>query len=601
MSMSALEQTAPLAVDVGAGAGSARTGRAPRVVGVDVARGLALIGMMATHAFGSVDDHDNPTLAHLVAGGRAATTFVVVAGVSLAFLSGGRRPVRGRERLGASAGLAVRALLIGALGLALGYLAELSGTLGILPFYGLLFLLAIPLLGCAPLVLLGIAAALIVVGPLLIVVTADAGLPGPGSEADPTFGTLVHDPVGLLAQLFLTGEYPAVVYLAYLCVGLAIGRLDLRSRRLGWWLLAGGAASAIAARVVSALLLDRMGGLARLVESGDLADDPAGVTGLLLGEAGPPTSWWYLALPTPHSHTPVDLLHTLGCAAAVLGAALLVARVPAVARVLSPLVAAGTMSLTLYSSHLVFLATGVLDGQPALLFLAMTVAALLLAWAWRRRLGQGPLEKLVAVAATAARRAVARPRTADGQVAAAAHTGRPPRTGARRAMKFGTPVATAGLLALTFWSGAAFAVPPGTNVVAATASDLSEDSEEPEFEAGGPAPAAPDAAAQPDSPVIAAAPQAETAVIDARRYCRLSAQLYAVEEAHPDQPIVIVEKAGAQLGELPQVAPVEIRDAVTTIVTDYHAEANTPGVAAPSEAKVAQAETTVEVFEDRHC
>jgi uncharacterized membrane protein len=117
------EQAAPLRADVGAHASGARVGETPRVVGVDVARGLALIGMMATHAFGSVEDNDDPTLAHLVAGGRAATTFVLVAGVSLAFLSGGRTPVHGRERLGASAGLAVRALLIGVLGLALGYLA----------------------------------------------------------------------------------------------------------------------------------------------------------------------------------------------------------------------------------------------------------------------------------------------------------------------------------------------------------------------------------------------------------------------------------------------------------------------------------------------
>jgi hypothetical protein len=574
---------------------------------VDVARGLALIGMMATHAFGSVEENDDPTLAHLVAGGRAATTFVLVAGVSLAFLSGGRTPVHGRERLGASAGLAVRALLIGVLGLALGYLAELNGTLGILPFYSLLFLLAIPLLGCAPLVLLGIAAALIAVGPLLIVATANAGLPGLGTEADPTFGTLVQDPIGLLVQLFLTGEYPAVVYLAYLCTGLAIGRLDLRSRRLGWWLLAGGTALAIAVRVVSALLLDRMGGLARLVESGDLPNGPAGVTALLLGEAGTPTSWWYLALPTPHSHTPVDLLHTLGCAAAVLGAALLLTRAPAAARVLAPLAAAGTMSLTLYSAHLVLLATGVLYEQPALLFLGMTVGALLLAWAWRRWFGQGPLEKLVAVAATTARRAVTRPRTANEHVGPAAHPGLRHRTGARRAMQFFAPVAIVGLLALAFWSGAVFAVPPDRDVNTAAASDLSEASEDSESEADVPAPEAPEAVAQAAAPTappaVPAAPQAGTVqpVVDVVRYCQLSAQLYATEDAHPDQPKVIVEKALAQLVEMPQVAAVEIRDAVTTIVADYHAEANTPGVTAPNEASLVQAETTVEAFEDRHC
>src|SRR5215212_4647532 len=171
-----------------------------RVIGVDVARGLALIGMMATHAVGSLDDNDNPTLAHVLAGGRAATTFVVVAGVSLAFLSGGRTSVRGRDRIAASAGLAVRALLIGAIGLTLGYLGEHNGIDGILPTYGLLFLLAIPLLGCSPLVLIGVAAALTAVGPLLIVATADV-LSYSAEAVDPTFTTLVHDPGGVLLQL----------------------------------------------------------------------------------------------------------------------------------------------------------------------------------------------------------------------------------------------------------------------------------------------------------------------------------------------------------------------------------------------------------------
>ncbi|OLT04071.1 hypothetical protein BJF90_24620 [Pseudonocardia sp. CNS-004] len=69
--------------------------RRPRVVGVDVARGLALIGMIATHVFGTLDDDGDPVIAHVVAGGRAATTFVLVAGVSLAFLSGGRGPSAG--------------------------------------------------------------------------------------------------------------------------------------------------------------------------------------------------------------------------------------------------------------------------------------------------------------------------------------------------------------------------------------------------------------------------------------------------------------------------------------------------------------------------
>jgi uncharacterized membrane protein len=433
----------------GVPAADAVPGGRPRVVGVDVARGLALIGMMATHAFDVLDGDGNPTVATIVAGGRAATTFVLVAGVSLAFLSGGRTPARGPERIGASAGLAVRAVLIGAIGLAMGLLGQFNGIDGILPLYGLLFLLAIPLLGCALPVLVGIAAAATALGPVLIVATAATGSPQPGA-AEPSFATLVDDPLGLLVQLLLTGAYPAVVYLGYLCAGLAIGRLDLRNRTVGCWLVAGGLAMAVSARLASAVALRELGGLDRLVAQGDLGDRPNGVTELLWD----PTlsaSWWYLALPAPHSHTPVDMLHTLGCAAAVLGAALLLTRVPLIARGLSPLAAAGSMSLTLYSAHLVLLATGFLDDEPLLLFLTMAVGALVVAGAWRWRYRQGPLEALVARSATTARREA---------------TTRP-----ARAL---VPLVCVAVLALSFWAGARFVEAPDDSTDGASISDVSD-------------------------------------------------------------------------------------------------------------------------------
>jgi hypothetical protein len=103
-------------------------GGKPRVVGVDVARGLALIGMMATHAIATLDVNDNPAVATVPASGRATATYVLVAGVSLAFLSGRRTAVRGQERIGVSAGL------VSALGLALGGISGHStGSTGFWP------------------------------------------------------------------------------------------------------------------------------------------------------------------------------------------------------------------------------------------------------------------------------------------------------------------------------------------------------------------------------------------------------------------------------------------------------------------------------------
>jgi hypothetical protein len=93
---------------------------ATRLVGLDVARAAALMGMVATHVLPSRTPGGEETLSHLVAGGRASALFAVLAGVALALLTGGRTPLRGRERWAAVAGLLVRAVLIALLGLWLG-------------------------------------------------------------------------------------------------------------------------------------------------------------------------------------------------------------------------------------------------------------------------------------------------------------------------------------------------------------------------------------------------------------------------------------------------------------------------------------------------
>ncbi|GAA4703507.1 hypothetical protein GCM10023215_48830 [Pseudonocardia yuanmonensis] len=408
--------------------------RDSRVVGVDAARGMALIGMMATHVFPVFGADGSPTAATVIAAGRAVSTFVLVAGVGVAFLSGGRG-----GKPAAAAGLVVRAVLIGLLGLVFGLLSPANGIDGILPFYGVFFLLAVPLLWLGPRALTAVTAVAFLLGPVALVATA--GLPR--ATTDPTLATLVQDPAGLLLQLFVTGEYPAVVYLGYLAAGLAIGRLDLSSTRVGWALLGGGVVLAAGSRIVSWVLLYPLGGLAEVTAVAARGDVPAAeIAQRLLWEAYPLPTWWYLALPTPHSHSPVDLAHTLGCAMALLGALLLLTRVDAVRRLLSPLAAAGELSLTLYCAHLVVLASGILSDEPVVLLLAMVLGALAVAVAWRRTVGRGPLETLVSVPATAARRAVGGRRTGTTRTTRKADSPRPDRG---RAMAVALAVVLLGL------------------------------------------------------------------------------------------------------------------------------------------------------------
>lgn len=369
-----------------------------RVIGVDVARGLGLLGMMATHVFETIDDNGSPTASTVIAAGRSAAVFALVAGVGVAFLSGGRRGVRGRDRTASAAGLAVRALLIGAIGLLLGFTDSVAV---ILPFYALMFLLAIPLLGLPVKALAGLCGALVLLGPVLLIAAARLGLEvGEGDELTPV--TLLTDPVEVLLQLSVTGFYPVVVYLAYLCAGLAIGRLDLGSRRVAGWLLAGGIALAVAARAASWVLLYPLGGLDRLVAAGD---DRAEAASMLRWEPEQGSSWWYLAVAGPHAHSTLDMAHALGSAVAVLGAALLLTRIPAVRRLLMPLATAGAMTLTLYSAHVLVLEAELLDDAGAL-YLVLVVACLVFAVLWRRRHDQGPLEQFIGTRSARVRQAV---------------------------------------------------------------------------------------------------------------------------------------------------------------------------------------------------
>jgi hypothetical protein len=362
-----------------------------RVVGVDVARGLALLGMFAVHIFPTFNRDGGPTTATLLAGGRSAATFVLVAGIGLAFVSGGRTVVRGADRVGVSAGLVVRAALIGSLGLLLGVFSEDNRIYGILPYYGLFFLLAVPLIGLSARALAVVAAALAVLGPVLLVATADVDLPGREWNGDPTFGTLFDDPGTLLTTLVVTGEYRPSSTSPTCAPGMAIGRLDLGSRRPAWSILGVGAGLAVTAEVVSAVVLRQRSPLT-----------PAAIWQPELS-----SSWWYLALP---ARTPTRSSTWCTCWARrwwFVGAALLVTRVAVAAWLLQPLAAAGSMALTLYSTHLVVLASGVLDDDPLARYLLIVLPALTFAVLWRWLFGRGPLERVVTAAAGATRRATA--------------------------------------------------------------------------------------------------------------------------------------------------------------------------------------------------
>ena len=375
-----------------------RGATAGRLTGVDVARCLALVGMAATHIFPSTDPDGSVHLSHTLAAGKASALFAVLAGVSLVLATGGRTPPRARALWAARAGVGVRAAFLVALGLLLGRVD--SPPLVILAYYGLLFAVALPVLGLGGRGLAVLAVAAAVVTPVLSHLLRQ--------RVDPT---PIAEPWGadLLTELLLTGTYPVLSWTTYLLAGMALGRSDLRRVPGALRLLVAGVLVAVSAKALSAWLLDAVGGADRLARTVAATTDEV-TTSLGTGYFGttPREDWRWLVVSAPHSGTTLDLVHTTGSAMAVLGACLLLVRLlPKI--VVLPVAAAGSMTLTLYTAHVLALS----DGSPFLaedrrgLWLAHVAVALVVATVWRTAVGRGPLEALVAWLSGSARRAVA--------------------------------------------------------------------------------------------------------------------------------------------------------------------------------------------------
>lgn len=120
----------------------------------------------------------------------------------------------------------------------------------------------------------------------------------------------------------------------------------------------------------------------------------------------PTSSWWWLAIDGPHTNTPFSLLGSAGIAMALMAGFLLLARVAENA--LTPITAAGTMTLTLYSTHLVFITLADIETLSFLWFAIQIGVAALFATAWHFSLGRGPLEQVVATSSRVVSAAVNR-------------------------------------------------------------------------------------------------------------------------------------------------------------------------------------------------
>lgn len=324
-----------------------------RVVGVDLLRGLAVLGMFTAHVGHDVPPFFSPSGWLVVADGRSAATFALLAGVSAALLSGGPRPLEGPPLAHARARVLARAVALWPLGLVLIGLGTPVAV--ILPTYAVMFALVTVALRWRRGTLLAVAAAFALVGPVVWVVVGEAtraaGIPRLPQALDVLLG--VH--------------YPAVVWMAYLLVGVALGRADLAAPRAPGTLALLGLVLGLGGYGVGALATQVL--------------DPR----LTVPRA--------LVSIEPHANTAPEVVGNVGVALVLLAGCLVAARrVPAL---VAPLAATGALALTAYCGHLVAIAvlgSSVVWSPSNGVLVAFVLVTLAATWAWRAFVGRGPLE-----------------------------------------------------------------------------------------------------------------------------------------------------------------------------------------------------------------
>ncbi|MFM9607460.1 DUF418 domain-containing protein [Streptomyces niveiscabiei] len=376
-----------------------------RLVGVDLARALAVFGMFAVHV-GPFPDPDGGVGDWFLelASGRASALFATLAGFSLMLIAGRREPKTGLAGRQARARILIRAAILLVVGSALA-MTNFGGA-GILNFYALYFLLAIPLLKLRARTLATIAVTLAVVTPQLAFVLR-ALLTESAVRTIDAYDPLARiSGVGVL-DLVLTGLYPAITWMTFVVTGMTLGRLDLASTAVRRRLAATGAAMIAFGYGVAWLLLRVTGGAQHLTgglpKPDDLAKGPVSFD-MPVG-SGLWDSAWGLIAAEPHSGSTLDLIGSLGIAITViLCATLAMERLHWLRRLAAPVIAVGTMSLTLYVGHILVILA--LPGESATppqsastaLLLSFIAGATLFAGVWSRFARRGPLEHLLNLA-----------------------------------------------------------------------------------------------------------------------------------------------------------------------------------------------------------
>jgi len=351
-----------------------------RVKGYDLARGIAIIGMMLVnfHAL-FLTDRRYPWWVESAANllyGRAASLFVMLAGIGIVLMS--RRALQSNnpaEIRVVRLGLLKRSLVL----LVMGFLFKKWWHADILHFYGLFLSTGAYLLSW-PARRLGLSAlGLLAVTSILYSFT----------EGYPCLVDWLQSPnmfTEIVDEMILNGQYPYLPWMAFLLTGMCLGKLEIHSRtNLFGRMVAWGLAISIITELTAYYLPDY------LFRKWDF-DDSGPLYMLLLSESYP--------------ISPLFVLSATTSAVTAIAFAGWLAGQQRFQGIIEPLKCAGQLSLTIYISH-IFIGKALLNilsvAVERELYLSIVLAGtfvfclavILLSRHWCRHFKRGPLEWLL--------------------------------------------------------------------------------------------------------------------------------------------------------------------------------------------------------------
>ncbi len=352
------------------------TAGSSRIIGLDMARAFAIIGMVIVNFKYTMDAGDNgPQWLRFFAAlfdGRAAATFVILAGVGASL--GSRRAREGGdlgEQRMARVTLAKRALFL----FVIGWTFYLIWPADILHYYGVYLLIGSLVLFARSDRLLMLAVAVVAVS-FVFISSFDYFA---NWDLDDFSYSGIATPGGFGRNLFLDGFHPVLPWVAFYLFGMWLGRTDLRDPVWRRVLVLRSAIVVLVTEISAWTLFAAKGS-----SPADIDDE----------------SWRWLFSVEPIPPLPLYLAAGGGTAVLVImGSIWLGQRIPGAAS--EPLVSTGQLALTIYLAH-VFIGMGILDAVDRLedqtlawaVIMSFTFSAVAIAfsWAWRRRYQRGPLE-----------------------------------------------------------------------------------------------------------------------------------------------------------------------------------------------------------------